>query len=302
LHADLSFLASDALQGRLTATNGNQLATEFIRARFERLRLKPVAPDATYYQSYHLMTNTLGSTNEITADVGEKRVSSKLGDDFYPHRFSDSGHVEGGLVFAGFGIVSADGSYDDYRGADLRGQIALVLDHAPGESGSGRTRTSPFDTEAATPLQKTLAAQTHGAAAVLFVIDVHNHPSTGGSLGSETANVWPQGTPRIDRYTLAAWTEAGAAVDASGGLPDGTTFDGAAGLRQALLARPELFVGTAVEKLMTYALGRGLDHRDAAAVRKIIRDAAKQDYRFSSLVLGIVRSVPFQMRMSDGSK
>jgi hypothetical protein len=97
-------------------------------------------------------------------------------------------------------------------------------------------------------------------------------------------------------------SEAGAAVDASGGLPDGTTFDGAAGLRQALLARPELFVGTAVEKLMTYALGRGLDHRDAAAVRKIIRDAAKQDYRFSSLVLGIVRSVPFQMRMSDGSK
>jgi hypothetical protein len=207
LQADLSFLASDALQGRLTATNGNQLATEFIRARFERLRLKPAAPDATYYQSYQLMTNTLGPTNEVTAEVGEKSVSSKLGDDFYPHRFSDSGHVEGGLVFAGFGIVSADGSYDDYRGADLRGQIALVLDHAPGESGSGRTRTAPFDTEAATPLQKTLAAQAHGAAAVLFVIDVHNHPSTGGSLGSETANVWPQGTPRIDRYTLAAWTE-----------------------------------------------------------------------------------------------
>jgi hypothetical protein len=97
-------------------------------------------------------------------------------------------------------------------------------------------------------------------------------------------------------------SEAGAAIDASGGLPDGTTFDGAAGLRQALLARPELFVGTAVEKLMTYALGRGLDHHDAAAVRKIRRDAAKQDYRFSSLVLGIVRSVPFQMRMSDGTK
>jgi hypothetical protein len=94
-------------------------------------------------------------------------------------------------------------------------------------------------------------------------------------------------------------SEDGAAIDASGGLPDGTTFDGAAGLRQALLARPELFVGTAVEKLMTYALGRGLDHHDAAAVRKIIRDAAKQDYRVSSLVLGIVRSVPFRMRMKS---
>ena len=207
LHADLSFLASDALQGRLTGTSGNQLATEFIRARFERLGLKPAASDDTYFQSYQLMTNSLGATNEVTAQVAGKSVRSKLGDDFYPHRFSDSGHVEGALVFAGFGMVSADNSYDDYRSADLRGQVALVLDHAPGENGSGRSRKSLFDAEAATPLQKTLAAQAHGAAAILFVTDIHNHPSTGGSLGSETANVWPQGTPRIERYTLAAWTE-----------------------------------------------------------------------------------------------
>ena len=207
LQADLSFLASDALQGRLTGTSGNQLAAEFIRARFERLGLKPAASDATYYQSYQLMTNALGTTNEVTAQIAGKRIVSKLGDDFYPHRFSDSGHVEGPLVFAGFGIVAADKTYDDYRDADLRGQVALVLDHAPGESGSGRSRKNLFDTEAASPLQKAQAAQAHGAAAILFVTDVHNHPSTGGSLGSETANVWPQGRPRIERYTLAVWTE-----------------------------------------------------------------------------------------------
>ncbi|MEK6233731.1 MAG: DUF1585 domain-containing protein [Planctomycetales bacterium] len=87
-------------------------------------------------------------------------------------------------------------------------------------------------------------------------------------------------------------------MDASGGLPDGSKFQGASGLEQALLNRPETFVGTLTEKLLTYALGRGVDYRDAAAVRKIIRDARDDDYRFSALILGIVRSAPFQMRES----
>lgn len=93
-------------------------------------------------------------------------------------------------------------------------------------------------------------------------------------------------------------TEAGTAVDASGSLPDGAAFEGVAGLRQALLAHPDLFVSTLTEKLMTYALGRGLEYNDAPAVRKIVRDARVSGDRFSSLVLGIVKSTPFQMRRS----
>ena len=68
-------------------------------------------------------------------------------------------------------------------------------------------------------------------------------------------------------------------------------------LRQALLSRPQVFVGTMTEKMLTYALGRGLDYHDMPAVRAIVREAAGSDYRFSSLVLGIAKSVPFQMRM-----
>ena len=94
-------------------------------------------------------------------------------------------------------------------------------------------------------------------------------------------------------------TEGDAPVDASGGFPDGSTFAGAAGLRKALLHRPELFVTTFTEKLLTYALGRGLEHHDAPAVRTITRSAASDDYRFSSLILGIVKSTPFQMRRSE---
>jgi mono/diheme cytochrome c family protein len=92
--------------------------------------------------------------------------------------------------------------------------------------------------------------------------------------------------------------EGGAPIDASGTLPSGETFDGVAGLRRALLARPDVFVGTLTEKLLTFALGRGVDYHDAPAVRQIRREAARDGYRFSSLVLAVVRSTPFQMRRS----
>ena len=90
--------------------------------------------------------------------------------------------------------------------------------------------------------------------------------------------------------------DEGVPVDASGRLPDGTEFSGPSGFRKALLDRPELFVSTTAEKLLTYALGRGLEYYDAPAIRKIVRDSMQQDYRFSSLVLGVVRSTPFRMR------
>ena len=85
-------------------------------------------------------------------------------------------------------------------------------------------------------------------------------------------------------------------IDASGMLPDGTEFDGPAGLQQALMQHPDTFVTTMTDKLMTSALGRGTNHHDAPAVRRIVRTAAATNYTFSSLVLGIVNSVPFQMR------
>jgi mono/diheme cytochrome c family protein len=91
----------------------------------------------------------------------------------------------------------------------------------------------------------------------------------------------------------------GVPVDASGVLPDGSPFDGPEGFRQALLARPELFVATASEKMLTYALGRGLEYYDMPAIRDIVSHAAEYDYRFSAIVLGIVESTPFQMRMSQ---
>ena len=91
-------------------------------------------------------------------------------------------------------------------------------------------------------------------------------------------------------------TEGFEPIDASGGFPDGTTFDGVTGLKQAILGRSDQFVRTLTEKLLTYGLGRAMEYYDAPAVRAVERDAADDDYRFSSLILGIVKSTPFQMR------
>jgi hypothetical protein len=93
--------------------------------------------------------------------------------------------------------------------------------------------------------------------------------------------------------------EEGKPVDASGGLPDGSQFIGVAGLEQALLHRRESFVRTVTEKLLTFAVGRGVEPFDGPAIRKIMRDARPGGYCFSSLIFGIVASTPFQMRRSE---
>ncbi len=91
--------------------------------------------------------------------------------------------------------------------------------------------------------------------------------------------------------------EAAGVVDASGQLADGTPVDGPVALRKALLKHPDQFVRTMTEKMLTYALGRGLEYYDMPVVRSIARDAASQNYRFSSIVLGIVESTPFQKKV-----
>jgi hypothetical protein len=91
---------------------------------------------------------------------------------------------------------------------------------------------------------------------------------------------------------------SGARVDASAKLPDGTTFNGPTELRKVLLQHSDEFLTTVTEKLLTYALGRGLESNDAPAVRQIKREAARANYRFASLIQGIVTSTPFQMSMA----
>jgi hypothetical protein len=117
--------------------------------------------------------------------------------------------------------------------------------------------------------------------------------------GSCHRNIDPVGFALENFDAVGQWqaaTKDGLAIDAAGVLADGTKVDGPVALRKALLARPDVFAGTVTEKLMIYALGRGLEPVDMPVVRGIVRNAAAQNYAMQSIVLGIVRSNPFQMR------
>jgi hypothetical protein len=98
----------------------------------------------------------------------------------------------------------------------------------------------------------------------------------------------------IGRYRAS---DGGIPIDASGHLVDGTKLDGPASLRLALMSRSDVFVRTITEKLLTYGTGRALRYYDMPVVRSIARDAARNNNRFSSLIVGIVKSDPFQMRV-----
>ena len=208
LRADLFFLAGDSLRGRLTDTEENRAAADYIRSRFERLGLKGAGPNGSFFQPYNLMTATFGDPAlnglEIGAIDGVQR-RFRAGQEFYPHRFSITGTAAGPVAFVGFGISAPHLGYDDYNG-DVKGKIVLALDHEPGE----RDPNSPFDgvvtSEPSTVWRKALAAQDRGALAVLFVADVHNHPGV-SNFEAAARNYWPEKPPHLLSYTLSAWAD-----------------------------------------------------------------------------------------------
>lgn len=205
LRADLMFLAGDGFKGRLTNTAENDLALEWVKARFEAFGLAPAGAGGSYFQPYNLVSATLGSINqlEVVAAGGAQRYG--VGNDFFPLRHSVSGEFAGPVVFAGYGISAPALGYDDLAG-DVKGKVVLILDHEPGEGDAG----SPFDglvtSEYANVLKKTLAAQERGATGVLVVSDVHAHAAPENFEGS-ARGTWPERPPRLERYLLGAWVE-----------------------------------------------------------------------------------------------
>ena len=198
----------------------------------------------------------------------------------------DEGSVRGGLL--GQGSILTVTSYANRTSPVLRGK--WVLENILG--------TPPPPPPANVPP----LVETHGSGKELSMRErMSQHRANAACSGCHQL-MDPAGLSMENFDAIGRWrarSEAGAAVDASGGLPDGSAFTGVAGLRSALLSHPELFVTTVTEKLLTYALGRGVEYYDAPSVRAIARRAQNDDYRFSSIVLGIVSSSPFQMRVTQ---
>jgi hypothetical protein len=109
----------------------------------------------------------------------------------------------------------------------------------------------------------------------------------------------PPGFALENFNSVGQWRDTdadGKPIDAAGVLADGTKVDGPIALREAILSRPDAFVTTLTERMLTYALGRGIEPPDMPVVRRIVRKAGQNDYRFQSIITGIVESAPFQMR------
>lgn len=208
MRADLYFLASDAMNGRLAATRDVAVATEFIKARFERLGLTPAGTGDSYFQPFDLGYAELGAGDNalviegVDTDGPQRRTP---GQDYYTLNFSASGTARGELVYAGFGIVDPRLGYDDYRAEDVTGKIVLVLDSEPGVDDPESVFDGVVTAEQSRDWRKALAAQARGAAGILFVRDVHNREDTDDYEAAADA-YWRTGG-RWPRYTLATWME-----------------------------------------------------------------------------------------------
>ena len=193
---------------------------------------------------------------------------------------------------------------DSVRGALLRqGSILTVTSYA--------TRTSPvirgkwvlenlLGTPPPPPLPDVPALKDNTVSATLSVRDRLAQHRANAACASCHNFMDPVGFSLDNFDAVGRWrtSEEGQPIDVGGGLPDGSKFAGVSGLENGLLNRPEIFAGTLTEKLLTYALGRGIEYYDAPAIRKIVRDAQAADFRFSSIIVGIANSTPFRMRRS----
>lgn len=206
LQRDVAFLASDAMAGRLTATPENEAAARYIEQQFERHGLRAVGPDGSYRHRIDLAVAAQEAGNALQTHIGGQTASGVLAQDFIPAPFSAAGSAAGPVVFAGFGITAAALEHDDYRRADMRGKVALVLDHEPGESDPQSRFAGIVRSEHGRALRKALEAQRRGAVAVAIAPDVHNHERW-WTIPSLASRMWPGSPPRVPPYQLAAWLD-----------------------------------------------------------------------------------------------
>jgi len=169
LRADLGFLSSDALQGRMSLTNGDEVAVQWIAAEMAKAGLKPAFGDS-YMQAVPLIEyrpDRAASYLKLTRAGADKKL--QFPDAF--GAFKRDVDINAEVVFAGFGITAPELGYDDYKGFDARGKIVLVFDHEPQETDPASIFNGTGNTRYATTRVKALNAQAHGAVALLLVAE-----------------------------------------------------------------------------------------------------------------------------------
>ena len=203
MKADLFFLASDEMRGRLTNTPEYRLAAEWIVSRFQRLGLKPAGDNGEYYQEFELVYGRLGEGNRMVVGDGASRRTARLLEEFYPVLHSANGEVKGAVVLAGFGVNAPKLDWDDYRGLDVKGKLVMVFEGDPQENNARSVFDGVVSSEYGTLWRKLQMAQEQGAAGVLLVPS-ETAAGRRRTFASMAAADWPAKPPRIERYELAS--------------------------------------------------------------------------------------------------
>ena len=205
LKADLYFLASDAMRGRLTGSPEYAISAEWIAARYARLGLKPVAPDGSFFQTFDLVLSRVADGNKLAVSNGpNSRRVARQGEDFYPLIFSADAEAHGRVSLVGFGIRAPDLNWDDYSGRDVKGAIVMIFEGEPAPDDPKSAFDGLVTSEYANSLRKALVAQAQGASGVLFVNARATNSAT-HSFVSTARSYWPVKPPHIERYTLASY-------------------------------------------------------------------------------------------------
>ena len=207
MKADLSFLASDRMRGRLTGTPEYAMAAEWIAARYARLGLQPIAPDGSFYQRFDLALSRLAEGNRLMVSTGpDSRRLARQGEDFYPLIFSADAEARGRVLLKGFGISAPELNWDDYRGRSVKGSIVMILEGEPAPTDPKSQFDGLVTSEYSNSLRKTLTAQAQGASAVLFVNARARAEERATRPFASTARAyWPAKPPHLERYTLASY-------------------------------------------------------------------------------------------------
>ncbi|MFN0170642.1 MAG: M28 family peptidase [Bryobacteraceae bacterium] len=202
LEADLHFLASDALKGRLTGDPEYYLSASFIEARFRHLGLQPVGD--SFRQTFSLTYARLDTGNRLRVHATSGLTSGgRVLEDFYPLFFSPTAQAKGHVVFAGFGIRAPKIAWDDLGSASINGRVALILAGEP-EPNDPKSRFDGLVTSMySDPMRKSLDLQERGAIGVLIV----GASDEDRSIGPSAKGYWPEKPAHLERYALTPWAE-----------------------------------------------------------------------------------------------
>lgn len=271
LRADLTFLASDALEGRMSLARGSEVAIQWIASEFAKAGLKPLAGDS-YLQPVPLVEYKMDRTRTVLTlhtPAGARAFSAQDLTGSYPN----DGRYSGGVVFAGFGITAPELNYDDYQGLDARGKIVVAFNHEPQEDDEKSIFNGKGSTRYANARAKMFNALRHGAAALLIVPDPNHKPGRErGTLDGPDPTAAALRTPRpiqsIDgEESIPTFTVTSKVSDALFAAAGRNARDVQSALDATLKPAPFAFPGADAElRVVTSELRRGVSYNVAGLV------------------------------------